>query len=226
MPTNDRTRLISYIFGCFWTDRIIETIYPNKIHNFTNLTNLHKGKDMRRISSISPDIIARAVFYNQNLAPSTVLHVQPLDKIDLIERRLACLLVPRYYHDRRNTGFMKNLNYQGKVFSKEIEHINKSLSELDRVLYIYVSTSLRTFVLSECEINWNFPDKYSKTLGLSVRGFSFIFPDVSDLLKTLFEPSQDFINKETGTEKISSVPTQYSFFPQQKAIEDAIKKNK
>ena len=73
------------------------------------------------------------------------------------------------------------------------------------------------------EINWNFPNKYSKTLGLSVRDFSFTFPDLTDSLKTLFEPSQDLINKGTGTEKISSAPTQYLFFPQQKAIEDAIK---
>ena len=118
---------------------------------------------MRRISSISPDIIAKAIFYNQNSAPSTVLHVQPLDKIDLIEERLAYLFVPRYYHERRDTGFMKNLNYQGKVFSKKSDHINKRLSELDRV-YIYVSISLRTFVLSESKIKWNFFDKYSKIL--------------------------------------------------------------
>ena len=175
VPTINREKLISYMFGYFNADRATEKIYLNEITNFTSFTNSQKGNGTRWISFISPDIIAKAVFYNQNLAPSTVLHVQPLDKIDLIERRLTCLLVPRYYHDRRNTGFMKNLNYQGKVFSKKIEHINKSLSELDRVLYIYVSTSLGTFVLSECEINWNFPDKYSKTLGLSVRGFSFFF---------------------------------------------------
>ena len=128
MPANNRKKLISYMFGYFWTDRTIETIYPNEILNFTSLTNSQKGKDMKRISSISPDIIAKAVFYNQNLAPSTVLHVQPLDKVDLIEGRLAYLFFPRYYHDRRDTGFMKNLSYQGKVFSKKSDHITKRLS--------------------------------------------------------------------------------------------------
>ena len=206
------------MFGYFWTDRTIETIYPNEITNFTSFTNSQKGNGMRQISSISPDIIAKAVFYNQNLAPSTVLHVQPLDKIDLIEGRLAYLLVPRYYHDRRDTGFMKNLTYQGKVFSDRSNHVNKRFCEFDRVLYIYVSTILRTFVLSESKINWNSSDKYSKTLRLTVRGFSFTFPDLSDSLKTLFVPSQDLIIKETGTKKISSAPTQYLFFPQQKTI--------
>ena len=118
---------------------------------------------------------------------------------------------------------MKNLNYQGKVFSDRSNHANKRFCEFDRVLYICASTSLRTFVLFESKINWNFPDKYSKTLALSVRGFSFTFPNLSDSLKTLFEPLQDLINKETGTEEIFSVPTQYLLFPQQKAIEDAIK---
>ena len=93
------------------------------------------------------------------------------------------------------------------MFSKISDHINKRLFELDRFLYIYVS-----LVLSGSEINWNFSDEYYyKTLGLSVRGFSFALPDVSDSLKTLFEPSQDLINKETRTGEISFVPTQYSF---------------
>ena len=107
---------------------------------------------------------------------------------------------------------MRNLEYQGKVFLNRNNHVNKHVSEFDRVLYIYVSTTIKTFVLSESEINWNFPEKYSKTLGLSVRGFSFSFPDGSDSLKTLFEPLQDLINKKTGIEEISSVPTQYLFF--------------
>ena len=118
---------------------------------------------------------------------------------------------------------MKNLTYQGKVFCDRSNHVNKRLCELDRVLYIYVSTTSRTTVLSESEISQNFPNKFSKTIGLSVRGFSFTFPDLSGSLKTLFEPSQDLINKKTGIDKISFIPTQYLFFPQQKAIEDALK---
>ena len=40
------------------------------------------------------------------------------------------------------------------------------------------------------------------------------------------EPSSGLINKNTGIEETSSVPTQASFFPEQKAIEDAIKNYK
>ena len=171
------------MFGYFYTDRVTKKIYPNEITTFTSFTNSQKGNGMRRISCISPDIIEKAVFYNQNLAPSTVLYIQPLGKIDLTEGRLGYLLVPRYYHDRSDTGFIRNLTYQGKVFSNRNNHANKRFCKFDKVLYIYVSTSLRTFVLSESEISWNFPNKYSKTLGLSVRGFSFTFSGLSDSLK-------------------------------------------
>ena len=161
VPTINRGKLISYIFGYFYTDRVTEEIYPNEITNFTSFTNSQKGNGMRQISSISPDIIAKAAFYNHNVAPSTVLHMQPLRKIDLIEGRLTYLLVPRHYQDRRDRGFMKNLTYQGKVFSDRSNHVNKRFCEFDRIFYIYVSASLRTFVLSDSEINWNFPDKYT-----------------------------------------------------------------
>ena len=154
------------MFGYFWRDRTIKTIYPNEINSFASLINLQKGKDMRRISFISPDIIGQGVFYSPLLKPTTVLGIQPSEKIDFLEARLAYSLVPRYYHDRHDASFMKNINYQGKIFSYRSNHINKRLYELDRVLYIYVCTTVRTTVLTESEINWDFPDKYSKTLGL------------------------------------------------------------
>ena len=31
MPAINREKLISYMFGYFWTDRTIETTYPNEI---------------------------------------------------------------------------------------------------------------------------------------------------------------------------------------------------
>ena len=131
VPAINRGKLISYMFGYFWTDRTIKMIYPNEIHNFTSLTNLQ---------SIIPDIIGQGVFYSSYLKPTTILHVQPSEKIDLLEARLAYLFVPKYYHNRPNEYFMKNLKYQGKVFSNRNDHANKRESELDRNLYIYIST--------------------------------------------------------------------------------------
>ena len=74
------------------------------------------------------------------------------------------------------------------------------------------------------QLDWLFSDYYSKTFGLSVRGFEFTFPNLSSPLKTFFESSQILINSKTGTEETTSVPTQATFFPEQKTIEKNIKK--
>ena len=42
----------------------------------------------------------------------------------------------------------------------------------------------------------------------------------------MIEPSQDLINKDANTERTSSVPTQNSFLPEQKVVEDSIKNYK
>ena len=121
VPTINKEKLISYMFEYFYTDRVTDKTYANKITNFTSFANSQKNNRMRRISSRSPDIIAKTVFYNPKLAPSTILHVQLLDKIDLIEGRLAYLPVPRYFHDRHDTSSMKNLNLksQSSIFGQK-----------------------------------------------------------------------------------------------------------
>ena len=56
-----------------------------------------------------------------------------------------------------------------------------------------------------------------------VKGFTFPFQSLSDYLKNLIESSQDLISKDANTERTSSVPTQNSFLPEQKVVEDSIK---
>ena len=85
----------------------------------------------------------------------------------------------------------------------KIKTVGTTPSEYGRVLYIYESHSTQTLRFSDSTIEWNFPDKYPKTLGISVRGFKFNFQNLDDSLKHLLEPSSDLINKETGVEETS-----------------------
>ena len=62
-----------------------------------------------------------------------------------------------------------------------------------------------------------------KSIGSIVRGFNFFPPNLSTSLKTFFQPSQNLLNIESGTEEISTVSTQYSFYPVQQQIEEKIK---
>ena len=43
-------------------------------------------------------------------------------------------------------------------------------------------------------------------MGVTVRGFTFNFSNLENLLRNLIEQSQGLIKKETGTEQTSSVP--------------------
>ena len=68
-----------------------------------------------------------------------------------------------------------------------------------------------------------FPETYYKSIGSTVRGFAVFFPNLSDSLRNLIQPSSNLINTESGTEETSTVPTQYLFYPGQQQIEKNIK---
>ena len=123
------------------------------------------------------------------------------------------LFVLKFYHDQARSGFMSLLKYVDKI-----KTVGTTPSEYGRVLYIYESHSTQTLRFSDSTIEWNFPDKYPKTLGISVRGFKFNFQNLEDSLKNLLEPSSDLINKETGVEETSSVPMQALFFLKKKQL--------
>ena len=93
-----------------------------------------------------------------------------------------------------------------------------------RVFYVYKSETVRVHKSDDhTQLDWLFPNYYSKTSGLSVRGFEFTLPNLSGPLKTFFGPLQNLINSENGTEETSSAPTQATFFSAQKVTEDFIK---
>ena len=88
------------------------------------------------------------------------------------------------------------LKYLGKIQE------NNTISELGRVFYIYKSETARTHTFLDSELNWNFPDKHSTTIGLTVRGFEFTFLKLENSLKNLMEPSPDLINKKKRLRKL------------------------
>ena len=67
---------------------------------------------------------------------------------------------------------------------------------------------------SDSELDRDYSDKYSITMGVTVRGFTFNFSNLENLLRNLMEQSQDLIEKETGTEQTSSVKARVHFFPE------------
>ena len=77
--------------------------------------------------------------------------------------------------------------------------------------------------IQSTDLDWPFPETYFKNIGLTVRGFDFFYPNLSTSLKNFFQPSQNLLNIESGTEEASTVPKQYSFYPAQQQTEEKIK---
>ena len=80
-----------------------------------------------------------------------------------------------------------------------------------------------TRTIQSTDSDWPFPQTYFKNIGLTVRGFNFFYPNLSTSLKNFFQPSQNLLNIESGTEETSTDPTQYSFYPVQQQTEQNIK---
>ena len=95
------------------------------------------------------------------------------------------MFVTKYYHEKRleRNSFMYYLAY--KVVGDE------RLSQFKSVLYVDKSVTIRVQKFDDnTQLNWLFPNFYSKTFGLSVRWFEFTFPNSSGSLNTFIETSQ------------------------------------
>ena len=123
------------------------------------------------------------------------------------------LRVSKFYHERRDTNFLRYF---------DIFKVKKSLT-LGGNIYLYIKKDTRCVYISRDDLNWVFPDKYSLKIGANVGGFTFnITLEVNDDLRNFLELSTGLIDKETGQEEFSSVPTKGHFFFRRKDIEETV----
>ena len=96
------------------------------------------------------------------------------------------LFVPKFYHDRKDTNFLKNLKYVGekaKIDEKDFSEI----TEFGRKLYEYNSDLNHTsnIGLSTKTMDWPFPEKDYKSIGYTVHGFRFAFLKVKTSISNI-----------------------------------------
>ena len=99
-------------------------------------------------------------------------------QIIFYQLRVGRLLVPKFYHERASTNFLKHLTYLGEV---KPENSNSEFKHpgIGRKYYVYKKPDFSIHTILATDIDWPFPDKYFK-----------------------------LINTDTGTEEISTVLTQ------------------
>ena len=126
-------------------------------------------------------ICTRGLFYNRYMVTNQIY----------LEQELHTYLFQNFILKMHTVLFKNILHTQIKKYN--------TISELERVYYIYTPNRRTKYTIYNNELNWPFPDKYSTKFGISVlhlglyRGFTFTCRNLSDSLKNLIEPSQYLI---------------------------------
>ena len=129
------------------------------------------------------------------------------------------LFVPKFYHDRKDTNFLKNLKYVGekaKIDEKDFSEI----TEFGRKLYEYNSDPNHTpnIGISTKTMDWPFPEEDYKSIGYTVHGFKFAFLKVKTSISNIINTKNNLINIENGLEKAINAFNSELFFPSKKNI--------
>ena len=145
--------------------------------------------------------------------------IQSVHNIRIFNGRAQRLFVPRFYHDRRNINFLRELKFKGE--KKEIDE--KYFSEeklLGRKLYEYSSNN-NYFIrpLNKNNLDWPFPDKFYNSIGYTIHGCSFTFKNAANNLSTILNPSNDLINVESGLEEVENTLIDERFYTVKKIKE-------
>ena len=127
----------------------------------------------------------------------------------------------RFFHEKRARNFLKRLDYVGEYGP---DNVRCEYPETGRTYYEYEkSTDTSAKSVLETDSDWPFPETYYKSIGSIVRRFGEFFPNLSDSLKNLIQPSPNLTNAESGTEETSTVPIQYSVYSGQQQSGENIK---
>ena len=210
----DRSKLKSILFGYLWFESKFWWYFgiTSETKDLTVLTTTQKNEYLRKF-----DINGKFsnAFYSASLKSNTVLQPIWKWKTKIFGPNVAryYVFVPKLYHDRASSGFLNYFSFQCRINASK-----GSFSEFDRTFQIYKKKQTASCDLNDSELDFIFPDKNSKSMGFIIREFDYTFPKAKDPVKTLVTPAPDLINKVNGTEESLSVPTEESFYPQERAL--------
>ena len=115
--------------------------------------------------------------------------------------RIHRLFVPKFYHDRSHSNFLKGFKYVGEKSAIDEKYFSET-GEFGRKLHEYnkgSDTSKKRFQTNT--IDWPFPEKY-KPIDFTVHGFTFAFTKVEKIICDIINPKNNLINVENGLEEV------------------------
>ena len=160
---------------------------------------------------------------------SVLLHILNSTVIRFTDR-IQRLFVPKFYHDRKDTNFLKGLIYIGEKNEIDKKYFSEDQNGLilGRKLYEYRIHRSRNKPLNfqPKNLDWPFPEKCYASVGYTVHGFSFKFKNATNSLSAILNPQYDLINVENGLEEADNDITEEIFFPFKETLEEKIAEHK
>ena len=150
--------------------------------------------------------------------PFTIILKDSNIKIKIFRDRIQRLLVPRFFHDKRQTNFLKDLIFIGE---KTIDPQFSKFKAIGRKLYEYRAPNQKISEYRTQEIDLPFPEKYIEEFTFTVSGFSFKV-NGTNKRKEKLNPSSNLINFETNTESEQNTISDEIFYPVVKYLKEKI----
>ena len=150
--------------------------------------------------------------------PFTIILKDSNIKIKIFRDRIQRLLVPRFFHDKRQTNFLKDLIFIGE---KTIDPQFSKFKAIGRKLYEYRAPNQKISEYRTQEIDLPFPEKYIEEFTFTVSGFSFKV-NRTNKRKEKLNPSSNLINFETNTESEQNTISDEIFYPVVKYLKEKI----
>ena len=150
--------------------------------------------------------------------PFTIILKDSNIKIKIFRDRIQRLLVPRFFHDKRQTNFLKDLIFIGE---KTIDPQFSKFKGIGRKLYEYRAPNQKISEYRTQEIDLPFPEKYIEEFTFTVSGFSFKV-NRTNKRKEKLNSSSNLINFETNTESEQNTISDEIFYPVVKYLKEKI----
>ena len=143
-------------------------------------------------------------------------------------KKIQRLFVPKFYHNRRDKNFLKNLIYIGEKKEIDKNYFYEEGTSLGRRLYEYQidKNNKRPLNIHPRDLDWPFPEKFYQSIGFTVHRFLFKFKNLPNSLSSILNRSDILINIETNTEQTENNLTEELFSKRKKDIEEKIAKYK
>ena len=165
------------------SSRDLSAISIKEENNWLSKLRLSVQRNIRDIASLY------CHFTNNWTALRPVVELE----VNFYQSRVGRLFIPQFYHDRASTNFLKHIIYLGEA---KPENSKNELQYPKIGIKYYSDKKKKKDFLSHksqsADIDWRFPDKYFKSIGLTVKGFQFLLPNLSNLLKSFFPTISKF----------------------------------